>query len=343
MNRILIVKTSAIGDLIQTFPVIDYLHRRFPEAKIHWIAEKNCASLAAAHPYVDEVISIETKKWRKSFWKYRKEIQAAVQKLKSIEYDLLFDLQGNSKSAFITFCARAKEKVGFAFRSVPEKLNLLVTRKRYNVPLGINVRLRYLQIVQQYFKDDASFLHRGVTLKISLEEETLLKEIILDLPKPVYMICFGSHWPNKKLAEKTLLNFLQQLSLPYFLFIYGNPEEERVAKDLQAAFPDRSKAVGNLSLPLWQALMTRVDRVIAMDSAALHLCGTTDTPSFSIFGPSSSAIYKPLGPQHLSFQGPCPYNRTFAHRCPRLRTCPTGACMRDLAPIQLLSVLDVSQ
>jgi heptosyltransferase-1 len=343
MHTILIIKTSAIGDLIQTFPVIDYLRRRFPNAKIDWVAEKNCAALAASHPYVDRVIPIETKKWRKNLWKHRSEIKTFLQDLKKVEYDLLFDLQGNSKSAFITFSARAKEKVGFAFHSVPEKPNLLATKKRYDAPLGINIRLRYLQIVQQHFNDRTDFLPRGVALKTSSAEGERLKEILHELPRPVYMVCFGSNWPNKKLGEKTLLNFLQQLSLPYFLFIYGNPDEEKVANELQAAFPGRSKAVGNLSLPLWQALMTRVDRVIAMDSAALHLCGTTDTPSFSVFGPSNSAVYKPLGPQHLSFQGPCPYNRVFVHRCPRLRTCPTGACMRDLAPTELLSVLNSSQ
>ena len=76
--------------------------------------------------------------------------------------------------------------------------------------------------------------------------------------------------------------------------------------------------------------MASVDMVIAMDSLPLHLAGTTETPTFSIFGASSANKYKPKGKKHLAFQGTCPYKRTFERRCPVLRTCSTGACIRDL-------------
>jgi heptosyltransferase-1 len=77
-----------------------------------------------------------------------------------------------------------------------------------------------------------------------------------------------------------------------------------------------------------------------MDSATLHLCGTTSTPSFSLFGPSSASIYKPLGEHHVAFQGSCPYGRTFVKRCPILRTCKTGACMKDLTAKRIFQDLE---
>lgn len=340
--RILIVKTSAIGDVIQTFPVIEYLRARFPESTIHWAVEKGCKSLVTSHPLVDAALEIDTKKWRKKLWskEARGEIQTFVDLLRQNEYDIVFDLQGNTKSGFITACARGKDKVGFGSGSVTEKPNLLATTRRFEVPLEINVRLRYLSLVQQAFNDTGSFEPRGVTLKLSSQEEEQLQVLVQKFPEDtnVHMVCFGSKWRNKQLPEKTLVEYLKSFEKtpsPFFLFIYGSSEEEKMAKHLESSFPDRSMTVGRLSLPLWQALMTKVDLVIAMDSAALHLCGTTATPSFSFFGPSSSTIYKPVGPQHLSIQGSCPYGRTFVHRCPILRKCPTGACLRELSQEQI--------
>jgi heptosyltransferase-1 len=344
--KILIVKTSAIGDIVQTFPVVEYLRLRYPTASIHWVVEKRCASLVYAHPCVDEVIPVDTKSWRGVLWnsERRKEVVSFLRQLRRVEYDVLFDLQGNSKSGCITVMARAKEKVGFGYRSVSEKMNLLATSKKYEVPEGINVRLRYLKVVQDHFGDKKPFTPTTVALKLEVEEEEKVQELTKGLTGLVYMVCFGSKWRNKQLPEETLILYLKTIAKekdPYFLFVYGGAHEERVARDLHSAFPERSAVLGGLTLPVWQALMRQVSLVIAMDSAALHLCGTTNTPSFSIFGPSKSCIYKPLGDHHRSFQGVCPYNRTFAHRCPVLRTCRTGACIRALNVEQLIKTIGV--
>lgn len=346
MKKILIIKTSAIGDVIQTFPVVEYLRNRFPDSQIDWVVEKSCASLLTAHPYVNKVLIVDTKKWRKNI--SRKEVQKEIKffftNLRDNKYDFLFDLQGNTKSALITFSAKSKEKIGFGLRSVPEVLNVLATNIRYNISKEINVRHRYLQVVQKFLKDEEKeFIPSKVILKIFEKDEIKLKEVLHGLADPIYMICFGSKWRNKQLSDETLIAYLKKLEQkknPSYIFIYGNEEEEIVAKRLESIFPSRSKAVGKLSLPLWQALMAKVSLVIAMDSAALHLCGTTSTPSFSFFGPSKSHIYKPLGDHHRSFQGVCPYNKKFVHRCSNLRSCSTGACMRDLNINEIIAFQD---
>jgi heptosyltransferase-1 len=115
-----------------------------------------------------------------------------------------------------------------------------------------------------------------------------------------------------------------------FLFIWGDSAEKAYCEEIQRCFPDRSLLVDRLPLPTWQNLMNEVDLVIAVDSSALHLCGTTSTPSFSVFGPTKPDIFKPIGHRHFSFEGKCPYGRTFAKTCPILRSCPTGACIREL-------------
>jgi heptosyltransferase I len=335
---ILIIKTSAIGDVIQTFPVLEYLRLRFPDAQIDWVVEQEIAPLLRAHPQVNNVIEVRTRSWKKAPFSSQtlSECRAFNKKLRSTTYDLLFDLQGNTKSAVITSCAKAKAKIGFDWKSVREKSNLLVTNQRISVPTNINVRLKYLKLVQGYFNDDSEFAIQGIPLRISEEESLRLKQICQDprlSKRPRLMVCFGSKWANKRMETATLTYLLQRIAAdcdPSFLFIFGNEEEKGIAEGLDAHFNERSIPVGDLSLPLWQALMWEVDGVIAVDSAALHLCGTTQTPSFSVFGPTLPSYFKPMEARHVAVRGNCPYQRTFSSQCPVLRTCPTGACIHQL-------------
>jgi len=160
-------------------------------------------------------------------------------------------------------------------------------------------------------------------------------------PGPTLMICFGSRWQNKQLPTATLLALLKKIAAkdnPFFVLIYGNEEEKQVATRLLEQCQGRGAVIGELTLPLWQALMWEVDGVLAVDSAALHLCGTTQTPSFSLFGPSLALAYKPLEERHVAVQGACPYHkRSFSSVCPVLRTCPTGACIGQLEAEELFA------
>jgi heptosyltransferase-1 len=332
------VKTSAIGDVIQTFPVLEYLRSRFPQAQIDWVAEKAVAALLRSNLQVSNVIEMDSKLWRKRPFSIetRRGFKSFLKKLRATQYDCLFDLQGNTKSAVATYCARSKVKVGFDWKNVREKTNLLATNLHLNVPLDLNIRLKYLSLVQNYFSDASEFAFQGVHLQISEQENQKLRHIVDEqiLPNRMrLMICFGSKWSNKRLETSTLIAFLQHVAQDYdpsFVFIFGDEEEKQTAAHLASIFKQRSVALGNLSLPLWQNLMWEMDGVIAVDSAALHLCGTTGIRSFSVFGPSSASCYRPIGIQHTSVQGACPYGRHFSSRCPILRTCSTGACIKDL-------------
>jgi len=336
----LIIKTSAIGDIIQTFPVLEYLRRKFPSAKIDWVVEKGSRALLEAHPELNRLYCINTKQWRKNLFskKTHREFNQFRKELRSVNYDAVFDLQGNSKSGLVTLLARSRDKVGFARDCVPEWPNLLATRTRLSVPNGGGIRERYLAFVQRYFQDQDPFFPSGVALKLPGEEKNKLQELCLSpvlQRRPRFMVAFGSKWPNKQLYLPTLESWVQEIERNLkcsFIFIFGDMDEKLIAERLAAKFPANAQAVGHLSLPLWQALMYQVDAVIAMDSAALHLCGTTTTPSFSVFGPSTASFYKPSHAGHYALQAACPYGRTFEKRCSLLRTCPTGACLKELSP-----------
>lgn len=342
VSTILIIKTSAIGDVIQTFPVLEYLRAKFPDSQIDWVAEQGNVPLLKAHPLLNHVLEIRTKTWRKAPFSLetRVEFSSFVKQMRSTHYDLVIDLQGNTKSAIVTASAKAKVKLGYSWGSVREKSNLLVTNRRFNVDPTLNVRLKYLHLVQNYFGDVGLFEAKGVRLTLSEQERERLEQF--PKKRPLLMVCFGSKWANKRLEEATLKVLLEKVASNYdfsFLFIFGDDEEKKLADELAALFGERAVSVGNLSLPFWQALMWECDGVIAVDSAALHLCGTTQTPSFSVFGPSLASSYKPTEERHAAVQGTCPYGRTFVPRCPILRTCKTGACMRNLQVDELFDSL----
>lgn len=334
MNKILIVKTSSLGDIIQAFPTLGYLRRKFPYAQIDWVVEKPFADLVRCHPYVDRVHLIDSKEWRKRVlsWKIWKELINFRNELQKVSYDAVFDLQGNLKSGFITRMALSDAKVGFGLKTVHEKPNVLFTNRRYDPPKGVNIRDDNLLVVQGYFNDIEHDEDEKILLKISPQQQAAIEEILKKLPDMKVMVCPGSAWPNKQLTKETLSDFLLQLQNYFgctFVFVWGNQAEQAFAFELKEKI-SKSIVLDRFPLPVLQNLMDKMDLVVAMDSLPLHLAGTTNTRTFSVFGASRADKFKPSGIQHLTLQGSCPYGRTFEKRCPILRSCPTGACIRQL-------------
>lgn len=335
--RILIVKTSSFGDIVHCFPVIDYLRQKIPQAIIDWVVEKPCAELVEAHPEIDKVIKISTKEWRRG--RRWSDIPKAVREIREKEYDIVFDLQGNSKSGLFTLMARSRYKIGFGWASVAERPNLLCTHYRFDPPKDLNVRHEYLYIVQSYFQDFSFPNKNEVALQIGNDKRTEIDALLKQSgPQRKVLVCPGSAWPNKRISSNVLQEFLQLVQSDLkctFLLIYGNENEKNEVEALQANMPSHCQIIPKLPLPALQYLMGRVDLIIAMDSLPLHLGGTTAAPTFSIFGPSASHKYQPLGDRHLSLQGPCPYDKVFEKRCPALRTCTTGACIKNYSAQEL--------
>ncbi len=333
--NILIVKTSSIGDIVQTFGVIQYLKAKFPQAHIDWVVEQEYLELAGSHPAVRRVIEFGSRGWRKKLFSSGIEIKQFIKKLRQEKYDYLFDLQGNTKSSLITAMARAVKKIGFGWACLPERMNFFATHHHIDVDPQSQIQQKYLAVVSGYFQERGDFIPQPFSLKLQLSEKERLKSLLVQ-HRPRIMIACHSRWINKTLPQETLKAFLAQIAReddPYFYFTCGNKSERESVEALKVA--GRSQILDRLSFPLWQALMEQMDLVIAVDSAALALCGTTKTPSISFFGPTLASVYKPLGNQHRAWQGTCPYNQPFTARCPLLRTCPTGACLKE-APVQAL-------
>ncbi len=350
--HILIVKTSALGDIIHVFQALSFLRKNFPQASIDWVVEKPFFELLLSHPLIDETFLINTKKWRRFLLlkKNLKEIKAFVKKLRKKKYDYVFDFQGNCKSGLVLFLTRAKEKIGFDRRAVSEWPNIFFTSKRFPIDGKKPMTFQYLSLVSTFFSfhpfgnvDKHSLQeqleigledHPPLTLSLHKKEQDEIKKLIQRGKQPRFMVCMGSNWENKKLSFQTWKEFLSAISkkiVPTFFFVWKSEEEKKEAQVLCKYFEKNSYLLPSLSLPLWQQLMKKVDLVLSVDSAALHLAATTSVKTYSFFGPSSPLVYKPLGSRHGAFHATCPYLISFEKRCPKLRSCLTGACLKEVS------------
>lgn len=324
----LIVKMSALGDILLSLNVAKYLKKKFPECIVHWVVETKFQELVRSCPYVDETLSLDMKLWKCAPLKFLSSLRVVRRQ----QYDEIFDLQGNCKSAVVTLFAKGTQKVGWGKKSVAEWPNLLVTGQKIDLPSSLPQAEQYLALVQKYFHETSQREYEPHLLK------SINSTISLDHTGIKIMVCPGSHWWSKQLPEETWSAFLNQINAKYtplWVFIWGTEQEKALAQRLSAIFPC-SQVLGALPFPLWQALMLQMQYVISVDSCALHLAGLSGVPSLSIFGPSSSHMYKPSGKIHISHQGTCPYEQEFVKRCPYLRTCSTAACVKNIPPEMLM-------
>lgn len=134
MPKILLVKTSSMGDVIHNLPVVSDIRAHFPEAEIDWVVEESFAGIPALHPGVGEIIPVAVRRWRKNLFSrtVHAEISTFVTHLRSKVYDVVLDTQGLIKSAVITRLAQGA-RCGFDRQSAREPLAALFYDKTLRV------------------------------------------------------------------------------------------------------------------------------------------------------------------------------------------------------------------
>lgn len=123
MLKILLVKTSSMGDVIHCLPVVTDIRTHFPDARIDWVVEESFAGIPVLHPGVSQVIPVAVRRWRKHVLSrtVHREAAAFMEKLRSQTYDVVLDLQGLLKSALITRLAHGT-RCGFDRNSAREPI-----------------------------------------------------------------------------------------------------------------------------------------------------------------------------------------------------------------------------
>lgn len=311
--KFLIIKTSAIGDIIQSFVVVKYLKRRWPGCGVDWVVEEG-NGFVRGYPLVDGVLLF-------NFWTIFK----FLRELRRVEYEAVFDIQGNIKSALFTLFARSRNKVGFAISCVQEWPNVLVTNRRYKVDLRDSIRKQYLSLLYQYFGEVDS----GQKFeKVRLRSSGVDFEWLSCIDKKKFLIAPFSKKENKQMRTNDLISFLKLIEKKYdpcFLFLSDGSGQRKVVEKLSRDL-SCCKLLEKMEIATVQHIISKVDLLIAVDSFALHLAEDTDTRVFSIFGPSSLDVYNIEGGG--GYQGFCGIH--FEKRCKHINSCLNPVCIKGI-------------
>ena len=100
--KVLIVKTSSLGDIVHALPAVTEASHFLPSIHFDWLVEEAFCSIPSVHPFINNIIPVSLRKWRRNISKAAIEIPAFVKKLRSIDYDLIIDSQGLLKSGVLT-------------------------------------------------------------------------------------------------------------------------------------------------------------------------------------------------------------------------------------------------
>lgn len=308
MADYLIVKTSALGDILQAFPVLSIIREQDEHARIDWAVESRFESLVRSHPMINRALVIDSKKRE---WGVRGQT-----------YDVLFDLQGNCKSAVVTGRQRARVKVGYTAKAAPEWPNALVTKKHLAPESTDPMWQQYVAFVCDHF--ECSVPKQMPKQRLSGKSK--------DFPENSLMLCPCTRWQNKTLGIEQwceLVRLIDRKYAPHIVLVVGS-EEERNEFECLGLYAKSFEMHVLPSFGNWQQMMSEMVGVLSVDSCALHLALLADVPTFSLFGPSSPTRFLPRDLKHRYFFGNCPYDEKFEKRCKQLRSCPTGGCLRML-------------
>lgn len=148
--RILIVKTSSMGDVVHALPAVSDMAQALPDLQIDWLVEKSFAAIPAQHRAVDRIITLQWRKWRKSLRSHetRTALSQWRAEMKRHPYDLIIDMQGLLKSVGFA-CFADGPRVGYDWRSIREPLASLFYQRRARVPRQLHAVDRCRQLAAQ--------------------------------------------------------------------------------------------------------------------------------------------------------------------------------------------------
>jgi heptosyltransferase-1 len=337
--RVLIVKMSALGDIIHALPALNYLHAVSPGIEIDWVVEEPLLDVLEGNPLISRLFLVRTKVWRKSplAGQTREEIGILKRTLRERRYDLVFDIQGNLKSGLVCWLSGVADRIGFAKEQLQETVNLLFTTRQIPVrPRDRHVTDQYLRVVGLPFGRDFQEMELATDIYTTLADDAAADALLATLSDGlVFLFHCGTTWPSKFWYEegwvqlgKTLLETYPESSL---LLTWGNEAERAAATAIAAAMGGGARLVDRHSLKGLTAILKKVDLVVGGDSGPVHLAAAVGTPTVSFYRSSDGRRSGPRGERHVIVQSPLHCSCCFRTRCDNDEECRRSITVEALA------------
>ena len=278
--RIAIVKLSAIGDIIHSMFVLQFIKEEYPDSIIDWFVEASLEGVLENNPHINKIQTIrfrEAKK-KKSFLLFFKEINK-LRKLK--KYDLVVDMQNLIKSAIVARLIPSDRTVGLDKRSSRESFASLFYSEKYSIDHSLNIIKRNRLIIN-------NALNISITNNDIIRKKTFLffenftcTDLILN-NKPNILLVPGASFESKMYPPLGYAEISQKIT-GNCIVLWGSPSEKLIAEKIKLLSPEVC-IVSKLSLDNLKALIYNVDLVIGSDTGPVHMAWALNKASITLFG-----------------------------------------------------------
>jgi heptosyltransferase-1 len=364
-RRILLIKLSAVGDVVHTIPVLNKLRRRYPSARIDWLVTPAIADLIRHHPAVSNVVLFTREDWATP-WRFAAlgRVGKLAAELRRARYDLIVDMHGQFRTAFFTLAAGAPVRIGFdrprpevwhaSERSFPREAykhawkgareaSWLAYTHRIPVPtLDVHAVDRYLTVGPMLGLDggpaDFSF---PVPADAVARVETLLRANGIAAGDGVLLCAPGTNWETKHWSAERFAEVARHfLARGWRIVLIGAQRERPVCARVAAAAPGTFDLCGQTSLTELAALVRRSSGAITNDSGPMHMAVALDRPVVSVFGPTDALWIGPYRRPDAVLRADLPCAPCYLRQ---LRHCRHGhACMGEITAAAVIERMEAT-
>ena len=280
--RIAIVKLSALGDIIHSMVVLQFIKHYNKNIQIDWIVEERFKELLEYHPDIEKihVVNIKKAKKKKSFFYLFKELQ----EIRQIGYyDLVIDMQGLIKSAIISRLIPSKQTIGFDRSSSREGLASLLYSKKFKFDYDKNIIQRNFELIKFALKLPFSFKEIENKLPFLHSKKKYLIDNLSENKKNIVLVP-GASFKSKRYPVKKFAEIIKLLDANYII-IWGSNEEKLIAEKIKKLAPS-ANIQKKSSLDCLIFLISKCDLMIGSDTGPMHMGWALNIPSIILFGPT---------------------------------------------------------
>lgn len=311
-QRILIIKPSAIGDIVHALPVLPRLRRKWPQAKLSWLVTPACAGMVERHPLIDEVILFQRKRFGRGWYNPAAMFDLAgfILELRRRQFDLVIDLQGLFRSAWVSRASGAPRRVGFS--NARELAPVFYTDR-------VDCSWTNDHAVERYLKV-ASYLgcpSGQVDFSFAVDDDDRrFVEQAIPRGEKFAVLMPGTNWSTKRWPVERFAALVAPLRDRFGLetVVAGAPADRAITRQIPAKFD----LTGKTNLRQVVALLERAKLVVANDTGPMHVAAALGIPLVAPYGPTEPGRTGPFGRADSVIRlnlpcSPC-YSRTCSHR-----------------------------
>lgn len=319
VNRILVVKLSAIGDVIHALPVAYALKEAFPQSHLAWVVEQPSYDLVANHPYIDQVIVFEKARCR-TLAGLKAYLPGFVRQLKEQRAEIALDLQGLFKSGMIAFLSGTPKRMVYCNT---RELSDLFSKKVCGPHQHGHIVEQYLDVVRG-LGGPVTTVDFGIRFSEAERESALA--ILRDSgwqEEPYAVLVPGANWLNKRWPTGHFAALAQRLHQNGIrCLIIGGSGDRDLTQKIQTATPTPMLEIaGKTSLKQLAWVLQHARVTVGGDTGPMHLSVAVGTPTVAILGPTDAFRNGPYGMGHRAIVAPRDCAGCWRRKCEKQLDC----------------------